>query len=85
MHVKARVYSHALLGEEHVLDLRQLIEFMSTEPDHALVYLSEDDKGGLVAEFTVDDAPQATLLEDIGRALTSVVPEVYDVMLAFRD
>lgn len=85
MHVKAHVYSHARLEEDHVADLRQMIEFISNQPDHALVYLHDGEEGGVIAEFSVDDAPQATLLEDIGRALSSVVPDVYDVALAFRD
>ncbi|TVS11139.1 MAG: hypothetical protein EA417_18330 [Gammaproteobacteria bacterium] len=85
MHVKAHVYSHSPLEEEHVLDLRHLIEFLSNAPDHVLVYASEGEAGGLVAEFSVDEAPQAALMQDIGSALASVVPDVYDVSLAFRD
>lgn len=85
MHVKAHLYSHASLEEEHVLDLRQMVESISSKPEQALVYLHEGAEGGLIAEFSVDDAPQAALLEDIGRALTNVVPDVYDVALALRD
>ncbi len=85
MHVKAHLYSHAPLEEEHVLDLRQMVELISSKPDQALVYLHEGEKGGVIAEFSVDDAPQAALLEDIGRALSNVVPEVYDLALALRD
>ncbi len=85
MHVKAHVYSHAPLEEEHVLDLRQMVESISSKHDQALVYLHEGTEGGLIAEFSVDDAPQAALLEDIGRALSNVVPDVYDVALALRD
>ncbi len=85
MRVKAHVYSHATLEDEHVFDLRQMVELISSKPDQARVYLHQGAAGGLIAEFSVDDAPQGALLDDISRALSNVVPDVYDVALALRD
>ncbi len=83
--IKAHLHTDETLDESHLLDLRRVVESISANPDHALVYAHEGDAGGVMAEFAVEDAPQASLLEDISRALMSAVPGVYDVGLAFRE
>ncbi len=83
--IKAHLHTQELLDESHLLDLRRVVEGISTTPEHVLVYPPEGGEGGLMAEFDVEDAPQASLLEDISRALMSAVPGVYDIGLAFRD
>ncbi|TVQ48353.1 MAG: hypothetical protein EA371_06665 [Gammaproteobacteria bacterium] len=85
MRIKAHLHTDEALEESHLLDLRRIVEGISAAPDHVLVYPHEGTGGGLMTEFAVEDAPQASLLEDISRALMSAVPGVYDVGLSFRD
>ncbi|WP_018953558.1 hypothetical protein [Thioalkalivibrio sulfidiphilus] len=85
MHVKAHLISRGPVNEQQQLQLRGVVEGLSSQPDHVLVYEHEGKEGGLIAEFGVVDEPQALLLERLSRALFTAISGVEDVVIAFHE
>lgn len=85
MHVKAHVISRGSVNDQQQQQLRGVVEGLSSHPDHVLVYAHEGREGGLIAEFSVADEPQAILLERLSRALFTAMTGVEDVVIAFHE
>jgi hypothetical protein len=85
MHVKAHVITRATVDEQQQQRLRDVVEGLSSHPDHVLIYGHEGKEGGLIAEFGVADEPQAVLLERLSGALLTAIPGVEDVVIAFHE
>jgi len=85
MHVKAHLHTTSSVSEEQVDALRRIVEQLSCEPDHVLVYPWDGIGGGVMTEFQVKEASQAVLIDVLGEALRVAIPGVYDLGLAFRE